>query len=44
MGKDRGSLEDIIVELHDIIARHRLDIGMNTQFKVSLTPKGDKPV
>ena len=43
-GKDRDSLENIIVEFHDIFARHRLDIGMNTQFKGSLTPQDDKPV
>ena len=43
-GKDRENLEATIVEFHDIFARHRLDIGMNTQFKVSLTPKDDKPV
>ena len=34
-GKDRENLEDTIVEFNDIFARHRLDIGMNTQFKVS---------
>ena len=43
-GKDRDRLENTVVEFHDIFARHRLDIGMNTQFKVSLTPKDDKPV
>ena len=43
-GGDRENLESIIVEFNDIFARHRLDIGMNTQFKVSLTPKNDKPV
>ena len=43
-GKDRENLEDSIVEFNDIFARHRLDIGMNTQFKVSLTPQNDKPV
>ena len=43
-GKDRENLEATIVEFHDIFARHRLDIGMNTQFKVSLAPKDDKPV
>ena len=43
-GKDRENLEATIVEFHDIFARHSLDIGMNTQFKVSLTPKDDKPV
>ena len=34
-GKDRENLEDTIVEFNDIFARHRLDIGMNTQFKYS---------
>ena len=43
-GKDRDNLENTIVEFHDIFARHMQDIGMNTQFKVSLTPKDDKPV
>ena len=43
-GKDRENLEDTIVEFNDIFARHRLDIGMNTQFKVNLTPQDDKPV
>ena len=43
-GKDRENLENTIVEFDDIIARHTLDIGMNTQFKVSLTPKDDKHV
>ena len=43
-GKDCGSLENTIVEFHDIFARHRLDIGMNMPFKVSLTPQDNKPV
>ena len=43
-GKDRDSLENTIVSFRDIYACHRLNIGMNTQFKVSLTPKDDKPV
>ena len=42
--KDCDNLENTIVDFHDIFARHRLDIGMNTQFKVSLNPKNDKPV
>ena len=29
---------------HDMFARHRKDIGMNTEFKVRLTPKDDKAV
>ena len=43
-GNDRENLETTIVEFSDTFARHRLDIGVNTQFKVSLTPKDDKPV
>ena len=43
-GKDRENLEDTIVKFNDIFARHGLDIGMNKQFKVSLTPQDDKPV
>ena len=42
--KDRENLEATIVESNDIFARDKLDIGMNTQLKVSLTPKDDKPV
>ena len=41
-GKQAG--EDILVDYHDIFARHRTDIGMNTEFKVRLTPKDDKAV
>ena len=44
MGTDRENLEATIVEFNVIFARRRLDIDMNTQFKVSLTPKHDKPV
>ena len=43
-GEDQENLESIIVEINDILARHRLDIGMNTQSKICLTPKNDKPV
>ena len=41
--ENRENLESII-EYNDSFARHRLDIGMNTQFKVCLAPKNDKPV
>ena len=41
---EKQAVEDILVEYHDIFARHRLDIGMNTEFKVRLTPKDDKAV
>ena len=34
----------ILVEYHDIFARHRMDIGLNMEFKVRLTPKDDRAV
>ena len=40
----KQAVEDILVEYHDIFARHRMVIGMNTEFKVKLTPKDDKAV
>ena len=33
-----------MVKYHDISARHRLDLGINTEFKIKLTPKHDEPV
>ena len=39
---EKQAVEDILIEYHDIIARHKMDIGMNTEFKVKLTPKDDK--
>ena len=41
---EKQAVEDILVEYHDIFARHRMDIGMNTKFKVKLTPRDDKAV
>ena len=41
---EKQAVEDILVEYHDIFARLRMDIGMNTEFKVKLTPKDDKAV
>ena len=41
---EEQAVEDILVEYHDIFARHRMDIGMNTEFKVRLTPKDYKAV
>ena len=38
---EKQAIEDILLEYHDIFARHRMDIGMNTEFKVKLTPKDD---
>ena len=36
-------IEDLLVEFHDIFARHRFYIGMNEEFTVKLTPKDDSP-
>ena len=41
---EKRAVEDILVEYYDIFARHRMDIGMNTEFKVILTLKDDKAV
>ena len=41
---EKQAFEDILVEYHDIFARHRMDIGMNTDIKVKLTPKDDNCV
>ena len=41
---EKQAVEDTLVEYHDIFARHRMDIGLNTEFKVKLTPKDDKAV
>ena len=41
---EKQAIEDILVDHHDIFVRHRMDIGMNTEFKVKLTPKDDKAV
>ena len=41
---EKQAMEDILVEYHDIFARHRMDIGMNTEFNVKLTLKDDKAV
>ena len=41
---EKQAVEDILVEYHDMFARYRMDIGMNTEFKVKLTPKDDKAV
>ena len=36
-----AQIEELLVEFHDIFARHRFDIGLNEDFKVKLTPKDD---
>ena len=34
----KQAAENLLVEFHDIFARHRFDIGINREFKVQLTP------
>ena len=41
---EKHTIEAILVKYHHIIARHRTDIGMNTEFTVKLKPKDDKAV
>ena len=41
---EKHVIEDILVEYHAIFAGHRMDMGMNTEFKVKITPKIDKAV
>ena len=41
---EKQAFEDILVQYHNIFASHRMDNGMNTEFKVKLTPKDDKNV
>ena len=41
---EKQAVEDILVEYHDILARHRMDIGMNTEIEMKLTAKNDKAV
>ena len=39
----RKAVENLLVEFHDIFSRHRFDIGINTEFKVQLTPLDNRP-
>ena len=39
---DRTDIEKILVENNDIFARHRLDIGINNEFRVKLTSKPEQ--
>ena len=41
---EKQAIEDILIDYQDIFARHRMDIGMNTKFKMKLTPKDKKAV
>ena len=37
-------MQEILVEYNDVFAKHRFDVGYNTELKVKLTPAHDLPV
>ena len=39
----KQAVEDLLVDFYDTFARHRSDIGINTAFKVQLTPLDNRP-
>ena len=39
----KQAVEDLLVEFDDIFARHRFAIGINTEFKIQLTPLDNRP-
>ena len=39
----KQAVENLLVEFHDIFARHRSDIGIDTEFKVQLTALDNRP-
>ena len=41
---EKQAIEDILIEYQDDFAGHRMDNGMNTEFKEKITPKDDKAV
>ena len=41
---EQQRIEELLVKYHTIFARHRLDICINTDFKIKLNPKHDDPV
>ena len=41
--EEQQEIEEILIEFHDIFARHRFDIGINREIKVKLTPNDDRP-
>ena len=39
----KQAVENLLVEFHDIFARHHFDTGINTELKVKLTPLDHRP-
>ena len=40
----KRQLEEFLVEYHDVFAKHRFDVGYNTELKIKLTPEHPYPV
>ena len=40
----KRQLEEFLVEYHDVFAKHRFDVGYNTNLKIKLTPEHPLPV
>ena len=41
---EKSKLEDFLVEYHNVFAKHRFDVGYNTELKIKLTPAHQLPV
>ena len=39
----KQAVDNLPVDFHNIFARHRFDIGINTEFKLQLTPLDNRP-
>ena len=39
----KQAFENLLVKFHDNFAGHRFDVGINTEFKVQLTPLDNRP-
>ena len=40
----KRELEDFLVEYHEVFAKHRFDVGYNTELEIKLTPEHQLPV
>ena len=43
-GREKQAIEDTLVDYHDSLARHRMEIEMNTESKVKLLQKNNSAV
>ena len=42
--RPKRQFEKFLVEYHDVFAKHRFDVGYNTELKIKLTPEHPLPV